>query len=86
MTEKMTRTKVLITVMTYPHPSKSYDELVCTAGITDKGEWVRLYPVDYRYQPDINNFTNTNGSKWIWLQEARAMTTVRRVVSRIWTP
>jgi len=30
--------KVLITVLTYPHPSESYDELVCTAGITEAGE------------------------------------------------
>lgn len=27
-------TKVLVTVMTYPHPSRNYQELVCTAGIT----------------------------------------------------
>lgn len=38
-------------VMTYPHPSKTYKELVCTAGITESGEWVRLYPIDYRYRP-----------------------------------
>lgn len=45
------RTKVFITVMTYPHPSETYTELVCTAGITESGEWVRLYPIDYRYRP-----------------------------------
>ena len=44
-------TKVLITVMTYPHPSKRYQETVCTAGITEESEWLRLYPVYYRYQP-----------------------------------
>ena len=47
MTAETTRTKVLITVMTYPLPSQSYQEVVCTAGITEIGEWVRLYPVDY---------------------------------------
>jgi hypothetical protein len=45
------KTKVLITVMTYPHPSRGYEELVCTAGVTGAGEWVRLYPVDYRHRP-----------------------------------
>lgn len=50
------RTKVLITVMTYPHPSKSRDEVVCTAGITEAGDWVRLYPVDYRYRPSDQRF------------------------------
>lgn len=41
--------KVLIVVKTYPHPSKKYKEIVCTAGITERGKWIRLYPVDYRY-------------------------------------
>lgn len=40
--------KILITVKTYPVPSKKYDETVCTAGITEDGEWVRLYPVEFR--------------------------------------
>ncbi len=26
----------------YPHPSPGYHELVCTAGITEAGEWVTL--------------------------------------------
>lgn len=37
--------KILITVTTYPLPSRSYDELVCTAGITEDGKWIRIYPV-----------------------------------------
>lgn len=53
---KITRTRVLITVMTYPHPSPKYKELLCTAGITEAGEWVRLYPVDYRYRPTEQKF------------------------------
>ena len=35
MTDRPETTKVLITVMTYPHPSRGYQELVCTAGVTD---------------------------------------------------
>lgn len=50
------RIRVLITVMTYPHPSEKYTELVCTAGITAAGEWVRLYPIDYRYRPPEQRF------------------------------
>ena len=46
MTESPSGAKVLIVVMTYPHPSRGYQELVCTAGITESGEWVRLYPID----------------------------------------
>lgn len=55
--------KVLITVMTYPHPSRGYQELVCTAGITESGEWVRLYPVDYRYRPNHQQF-----KKYQWIE------------------
>ena len=40
--------KVLITVKTYPTLSKKYQELVCTAGIRDDGQWVRIYPLPFR--------------------------------------
>ena len=45
------RIKVLITVKTYPMPSRKYDELVCTAGVCEDGSFIRLYPIDYRYRP-----------------------------------
>lgn len=41
----MPRKKVLLTVTTYPLPSRSYDELVCTAGMQEDGSWIRIYPV-----------------------------------------
>jgi len=41
--------RILITVKTYPTPSKKYVETVCTAGITEEGEWRRLYPIRFRY-------------------------------------
>ncbi len=56
MKENVERTRLLITVMTYPHPNKIYEETVCTAGITSEGEWIRLYPVDYRYRPKKQQF------------------------------
>lgn len=56
MTELFETTRVLITVMTYPHPSRKYNELLCTGGITEAGDWVRLYPVDYRYRPRNQQF------------------------------
>ena len=59
----LTKTKVLITVMTYPHPSESHQELVCTAGITEDLQWVRLYPIDYRYQPQQRQFR-----KYQWIE------------------
>jgi hypothetical protein len=48
MAEKV---RVLITVKTYPLPSPSYRELVCTAGVREDGSFIRLYPIDYRYKP-----------------------------------
>ncbi len=56
-------TEVLITVMTYPLPSKGYQELVCTAGITKQSEWVRLYPINYRYLPEEKKF-----HKYQWIR------------------
>ena len=47
----------------YPHPSREYKELVCTAGITDDYEWVRLYPIPYRYQPRERRFR-----KYQWIE------------------
>lgn len=40
--------RVLITVKTYPIPSVKYDELVCTAGVNESGEFIRLYPIRFR--------------------------------------
>jgi len=60
-------TTVLITVLTYPQPSQKYQETVCTAGITESGQWVRLYPVDYRYLPKNQQF-----KKWQWIEIALA--------------
>lgn len=40
--------KLLIIVKTYPCSSKKYNELVCTAGLTESGDWVRVYPIDFR--------------------------------------
>lgn len=38
-----------MTVKAYPQPSRSYDELVCTAGVLEDGSWVRIYPVPFRF-------------------------------------
>ncbi|MEX0905352.1 MAG: hypothetical protein WD604_10385 [Balneolaceae bacterium] len=56
------RKRVLITVKAYPLPSRSYTELVCTAGITDEGEWVRIYPVPFRFLSDKGKY-----SKYQWV-------------------
>jgi len=42
--------KILITVKTYPNPSRTYNETVCVAGILldDPPSWIRLYPIPFR--------------------------------------
>jgi hypothetical protein len=40
--------RIYILVKTYPTISKQYSELVCTAGILETGEWIRLYPIPFR--------------------------------------
>jgi hypothetical protein len=55
--------KVLITVKTYPIPSAKYDELVCTAGVTETGDFVRLYPVNFRDLPYSKQYR-----KYQWIE------------------
>jgi hypothetical protein len=55
--------KVLITVKTYPIPSKKYDELVCTAGVTETGDFIRLYPINFRDLPFSQQY-----KKYQWIE------------------
>ncbi len=55
MGDQWAKKKVLITVRTYPTPSKTVVEASCTAGISD-GKWIRLFPVPYRLLDDDSRF------------------------------
>lgn len=55
--------KVLITIRTYPTPAWNGVEVSCTAGITDKGEWIRLFPMPYRLLSPDKRF-----SKYQWIE------------------
>ncbi|MEW6623420.1 MAG: hypothetical protein AB1420_09885 [Bacillota bacterium] len=55
--------RILVTVKAYPQPSHKYSETVCVAGITDEGEWIRLYPVTFRDLPKEKQF-----SKYDWIE------------------
>ncbi len=54
--------KVLIAVKTYPNPSKNYIETVCTAGIDEQGNWLRVYPVRFRHRKFSEQY-----KKWDWV-------------------
>ena len=59
--------KVLITVKTYPLPSRKTIEASCTAGITEDGKWIRLFPLPFRYLEYAKQF-----KKYQWI-EARVI-------------
>ncbi|PPD58396.1 hypothetical protein [Dehalogenimonas etheniformans] len=54
--EKWTKKKILITVRTYPIPSSKDIEVSCTAGITEDGNWIRIFPVPFRFLNEDQRF------------------------------
>lgn len=64
----MPRKKVLITVTTYPLPSRSHDELVCTAGMLENGEWIRIYPVPLSFLIDLKGSGKVKNVKYTWIE------------------
>jgi len=63
----MALTKLLITVTTYPLPSRSYDELVCTAGVTEQGDWIRIYPVPLQFLKGLRQDGKVKSYKYTWI-------------------
>jgi hypothetical protein len=61
--------RILITVKTYPTPAWKGIEVSCTAGITDDGEWIRLFPVPFRYLDGEKQFRKY---EWISANVTRA--------------
>lgn len=64
----MPREKILLTVTTYPLPSKSYDELVCTAGVREDGTWVRIYPMPLSVLRGWKTTGKTKQTKYTWIE------------------
>ncbi len=60
--DELPNAKVLITVKTYPLPSRSYTELVCTAGLLDGEKWIRMYPIPFRFLQDQKKYP-----KYAWV-------------------
>ncbi|HMN90552.1 MAG TPA: hypothetical protein PKD70_13165 [Saprospiraceae bacterium] len=62
------RKRVLITVATYPLPSRTYEELVCTAGFLEDGSWIRIYPVPLSFISGLRNSGITESYKYNWIE------------------
>jgi hypothetical protein len=72
--------RALIVVRTYPVPSAGDIESSCTAAITDKGEWLRLFPVPWRLLPPDQQFRKY---QWVDFAVKKAMDDSRRESYRI---
>lgn len=55
--------RFLILVKTYPNPSASLVETVCTAGVDEQGRFTRLYPIPFRTMDEAKRF-----QKWQWIE------------------
>lgn len=63
MAGKWVKRRVLIVVRTYPVPAHRGIEVSCTAGVTEDGKWIRLFPVPYRFLQHDQRF-----SKYQWIE------------------
>ncbi len=59
----MPRERILIAVKAYPTLSRTYTELVCTAGFREDGSWIRIYPLPFRSLDDERRFR-----KYQWIE------------------
>lgn len=59
------RIKVLVVVKTYPTPARRGVEVSCTAGITDDGRFIRLFPLPFRFLESEKQF-----KKYQWVEVA----------------
>jgi len=57
--------KLLVTVKTYPTPASKGAEVSCTAGVTDDGKWIRLFPIPFRFMEGSQQF-----KKYQWIEVA----------------
>ena len=55
--------EIFIIAKTYPTRSRKYKELVCTAGINQRGEWIRIYPIPFRSLEEYKQF-----KKYTWIK------------------
>lgn len=67
----MASIKILITVKAYPTLSKKYEETVCTAGFTEEGKWIRIYPIPYRKLDFDNQYKKYDWIEWDLVRNQR---------------
>lgn len=58
--------EAIILVKASPQVGKRHGETVCCAGINDKGDWVRLYPVSFRTLNQASQFRRWDRIRFRW--------------------
>ena len=48
--------RILITGKTYPNPARTGIEVACVGGVTEEGNWIRLFPIPFRLLADDKQF------------------------------
>ena len=74
MFERWETKRALIVVKTYPTPAWKGGEVVCTAAITEEGQWLRLFPIPYRLLGTESQFEKY---QWIEAKVAKASSDAR---------
>jgi hypothetical protein len=73
--------EAIIFVKASPQVGKRHGETVCCAGVNDKGEWVRLYPINFRTLDQARQFRRWDRICFRW--KGRRMTADPRVSASI---
>jgi hypothetical protein len=71
--------ELLVTVKAYPSPSRAVQESSCTAGLTSDGEWIRLFPLNWRALNRSRRF-----AKYDWIRVSAFRSRDQR--SETWVP
>src|ERR1700688_1984472 len=66
MSEFEGASEAIILVKASPQVGRRHGETVCCAGINDKGEWVRLYPVSFRTLDQAKQFRRWDRVRFRW--------------------
>jgi hypothetical protein len=77
------RSRITILIKAAPRIGETHGELVCCAGVDDKGQWVRLYPVSFKSLEDSQKFGRWDIIEYDWrLPKGDARRESRRVEHR----
>jgi hypothetical protein len=54
--------RILVVAKAYPQKSRKYEETVCTAGLLNGNQWIRIYPIPFRFMDEQSQY-----KKYTWI-------------------